>query len=274
MKLIAELCQNHNGDIDLLESMVHDASLNGADIIKIQSIKPESFTYRKEYEDFRKYEDELKRFKDLELSYDEEKRFVEICRDKKVEPMTTIFSTEHYDYFNSLGYNYLKLSGYSMESFGYGSKLDRFNFKHLVFSTSSLTLGEIKKCINNLQGVDFTMLHCICVYPTPLEKANLQNILYLKTLHDKVGLSEHSNPYEDNLLSSKLAIFQGIDMLERHFTILDKDDTRDGKVSITPDMLYELKRFDTLSKDEQYEELNIFNDTQKFNREYYKGRFK
>jgi sialic acid synthase SpsE len=188
--------------------------------------------------------------------------------------MTTIFSTEHYDYFNSLGYNYLKLSGYSMESFGYGSKLDRFNFKHLVFSTSSLTLGEIKKCINNLQGVDFTILHCICVYPTPLEKANLQNILYLKTLHDKVGLSEHSNPYEDNLLSSKLAIFQGIDMLERHFTILDKDDTRDGKVSITPDMLYELKRFDTLSKDEQYEELNIFNDTQKFNREYYKGRFK
>jgi len=274
MKMIAELCQNHNGDIDLLGSMVSDASLNGADIIKIQSIKPESFTYRKEYEDFRKYEDELKRFKDLELSYDEEKRFVEICRDKKVEPMTTIFSTEHYDYFNSLEYNYLKLSGYSMKSFDYGLKLDRFNFKDLVFSTSSLTLDEIKKCINNLQGVDFTILHCICVYPTPFEKANLQNILYLKTLHDKVGLSEHSNPYEDNLLSSKLAIFQGIDMLERHFTILDKDETRDGKVSITPDMLYELKRFVILSKDEQYEELNILNDTQKFNHEYYKGRFK
>ena len=188
--------------------------------------------------------------------------------------MTTIFSTEHYDYFNSLGYNYLKLSGYSMKSFDYGLKLDRFNFKHLVFSTSSLTLDEIKKCINNLQGVDFTILHCICVYPTPFEKANLQNILYLKTLHDKVGLSEHSNPYEDNLLSSKLAIFQGIDMLERHFTILDKDETRDGKVSITPDMLYELKRFVILSKDEQYEELNILNDTQKFNHEYYKGRFK
>ena len=222
---------------------------------------------------FRKYEDELKRLKDLELSYDDEKRFVEICRDKKVEPMTTIFSTEHYDYFNSLGYNYLKLSGYSMESFGYGSKLDRFNFKHLVFSTSSLTLGEIKKCINNLQGVDFTMLHCICVYPTSLEKANLQNILYLKTLHDKVGLSEHSNPYEDNLLSSKLAIFQGIDMLERHFTILDKDDTRDGKVSITPDMLKEIKRFSELSKEEQYKEINEFNETQKFNHSYYRERF-
>ena len=55
---------------------------------------------------------------------------------------------------------------------------------------------------------------------------------------------------------------------------MDKDETRDGKVSITPDMLYELKRFVILSKDEQYEELNILNDTQKFNHEYYKGRFK
>ena len=112
------------------------------------------------------------------------------------------------------------------------------------------------------------------LYPTPLEKAHLQNILYLKTLHDKVGLSEHSNPYEDNLLSSKLAILQGIDMLERHFTVLNVDETRDGKVSITPDMLYELKRFDTLSKEEQYEELNEFDETQKFNHKYYKGRFK
>ena len=276
MKIIAELCQNHNGDVDLLESMVSDASLNGADIIKIQSIKPESFTYRKEYEDFRKYEDELKRFKELELSYDDEKRFVEICRDKKVEPMTTIFSTEHYDYFNSLGYDYLKLSGYSMKSFDYGLKLDKFNFKYLIFSTSSLTLEEIKRCVKNLKQVDFTMLNCTCVYPTTLDKLNLQNISFYKEYFelDTIGLSDHSNPHEDNLLSSKLAIFQGIDMLERHFTILDKDETRDGKVSITPDMLYELKRFDTLSKEEQYEELNEFDETQKFNHKYYKGRFK
>jgi sialic acid synthase SpsE len=187
--------------------------------------------------------------------------------------MTTIFCPEHYDYFNSLGYDYLKLSGYSMKSFDYGLKLDKFNFKYLIFSTSSLTLEEIKRCIKNLDGVDFTILHCICLYPTPLERANLQNILYLKDLCDKVGLSDHSNPHEDNLLSSKLAIFQGIDMLERHFTILNVDETRDGKVSITPDMLYELKRFDTLSKEEQYEELNEFNETQKFNHDYYRDRF-
>jgi sialic acid synthase SpsE len=275
MKIIAELCQNHNGDMDLLETMVKDAVLNGADICKIQTIKADSLTNRKEYESYRPYKQEYDRLKSLELSFDNEKRFVEICRENKVEPLTTIFSPDDYDYFNSLGYDCLKLSGYSMKAFDYGLKLDKFNFKYLIFSTSSLTLDEIKECIKNLKQVDFTMLNCTCVYPTTLDKLNLQNISFYKEYFelDTIGLSDHSNPHEDNLLSSKLAIFQGIDMLERHFTILDKDETRDGKVSITPDMLYELKRFDTLSKEEQYEELNEFNETQKFNHDYYRNRF-
>ena len=179
MKIIAELCQNHNGDMDLLETMVKDAVLNGADICKIQSIKSDSLTKREEYESFRKYSDEYQRFKSLELSFDDEKKFVEICRENKIEPMTTIFSPDDYDYFNSLGYDYLKLSGYSMKAFDYGLKLDKFNFKYLIFSTSSLTLSEIKECIKNLKRVDFTMLHCICIYPTPFEKLNLQSIEHL-----------------------------------------------------------------------------------------------
>ena len=276
MKIIAELCQNHNGDMDLLETMVKDAVLNGADILKIQTIKANTLTKRHEYEDFRPYQSQYDRLKRLELSYNDEKHFIDLSNKYNVKPMTTIFCPEHYDYFNSLGYDYLKLSGYSMKSFDYGLKLDKFNFKYLIFSTSSLTLEEIKRCVKNLKQVDFTMLNCTCVYPTTLDKLNLQNISFYKEYFelDTIGLSDHSNPYEDNLLSSKLAIFQGIDMLERHFTILDKDETRDGKVSITPDMLYELKRFDTLSKEEQYEELNEFDETQKFNHKYYKGRFK
>ena len=98
----------------------------------------------------------------------------------------------------------------------------------------------------------------------------LSSIPFLKTLHDKIGFSDHS----DNLLNSKQAIFQGIDMLERHFTILDKDQTRDGKVSVTPNELKELKDFSGFSKEKQYNILNKFDDKQNFNHTYYKGRFK
>jgi len=275
-KIITELCQNHNGDMDVLREMIKSAKEGGSDIVKIQSIKADTLTKRNEYETFRKYKDEYERFKTLELTYDNEKEFVELSRSNNLIPMTTIFSTKHHDYYNSVGYGYLKLSGYSMEEFDYGLKLDKFNFKHLVFSTSSLTWEEIKRCVHNLKGIEFTMLNCTCVYPTTMDKLNLQNIPFYKGYFglDSIGLSDHSNPYEDNLLSSKLGIFQGIDMLERHYTILGKDETRDGKVSINLDMLKELKRFINSTKEEQYQEINKFNEQQEFNHQYYKGRFK
>lgn len=277
MKFIAEMCQNHNGDMDLLETMVVDAAKNGADICKIQTIEAKHLIYWKEFEDFRPYEKEYERLKSLELSIDDEKKFVEICRQNKVEPMTTIFEHRAHKRFNDVGYKLMKISGYSIQKVL--PTLKQFNFEHLYISTSSMTYREIewltKQLKNNVPYRNYTLLNCTCVYPTPLEKLNLQNIeFYRKHFGIKnVGLSDHTNPHKDNLLSSKLAIYQGIDVLERHFTILGKDETRDGKVSITPDMLSELKRFSMLSPKEQYEEINELNETQKFNHHYYRNRF-
>ena len=277
MKIIAEMCQNHNGDMDLLETMVVEAAKNGADICKIQTIEAKHLIYWKEFEDFRPYEKEYERLKSLELSIDDEKKFVAICRQNKVEPMTTVFEHRGFKRFNDVGYKLMKISGYSAQKVL--PKIKEFNFEHLYISTSSMTYREIewltKHLKLNLPYRNYTLLNCTCVYPTPLEKLNLQNIEFYKKHFGfkNVGLSDHTNPHEDNLLSSKLAIYQGIDVLERHFTILGKDETRDGKVSITPDMLSELKRFSMLSPKEQYKEINALNETQKFNHHYYRNRF-
>jgi len=277
MKIISELCQNHNGDKNLLEKMIKSAAVC-SDIVKIQSIKASTFTYREQYEEYRPYEPELERLQSLELSKQDEEFFIMKCMEYGVESMTTVFVPQHAPRFNDLGYDNLKLSGYSIPAFDYGRKLKNFNFKKLFFSTSSLTLEEIKKTIKNLNemGIEYYMLQCTCVYPTPLDKLNLQNIEYFRNELgvQNVGLSDHSNPHEDNLISSKLAIFQGIDVLERHFTVLNIDETRDGKVSVTPKMMSEIKRFSRLSKEDQYLELNEFSEQQIFNHDYYRGRFK
>ncbi len=277
MRIIAELCQNHNGDKELLEKLVQAAS-ESCDIVKIQTILADSLTKRDEYESYRPYKEEYDRLKGLELSKIDEEFFISKCKEYGVESMTTIFVPQHAPRFNDLGYDNIKLSGYSIPAFDYGKKLKNFKFKRLFFSTSSLSLEEIKETIKNLNemGIEYYMLQCTCVYPTPLEKLNLQNIEFFKNeLGVKnVGLSDHTNPYEDNLLSSKLAILQGIDAIERHFTVLPVDETRDGKVSVTPSMMSEIKRFSRLSKEDQYQELNKFNKQQIFNHEYYRGRFK
>lgn len=276
MKIISELCQNHNGNLEILESMIKLAAKN-SDILKIQTIKADTLTTREEFEEFRPFKGEYNRLKGLELSKKDEEFFIFKCMEYGVESMTTIFTPKHADYFNELGYTNLKLSGYSIPAFDYGLKLKDFNFKKLYFSASSLTLDEISHTIKNLKelNIDFCLLGCTCVYPTPLEKANLQNLPFYKFYFDleEIGYSDHSNPHEDNLLTAKLAIFQGIDVLERHFTVLEIDETRDGKVSMTPSMLSELRRFSNLTISEQYEELNEFNEQQIFNHKYYRGRF-
>ena len=276
MKLISELCQNHNGNLETLESMIKTAAVC-SDIVKIQTIYASNLTYRENYEDYRPYEPEYERLTGLELSRKDEELFIVKCMEYGVESMTTIFVPQHAPRFNELGYDNLKISGYSIPAFDYGKKLKAFKFKRLFFSTSSLSLEEIKLTIKNLNemGIEYYMMQCTCIYPTPLDKLNLQNIDFYRSLGAKnVGLSDHSNPHEDKLLSSKLAIFQGIDVLERHFTILDINDTRDGKVSVTPKMMSSLRKFSKMSKEDQYRELNKFNVSQIFNHDYYRGRFK
>lgn len=276
MRIIAELCQNHNGDRTILEQMIK-AAAESCDIVKIQTILADSLTKREEYEDYRPYESEYERLKGLELSEEDEKFFIEKCKEYGVKPMTTLFSKKQIDRFNRLGYKKLKISGYAMHAFDYGLGLKDIKFKELFFSTSSMTMDEIAKTIWNLNslGIKYTMLQCTCIYPTTIDKALLQNISFYKKHFDldTIGFSDHSNPHEDGLIIPKLAIFEGIDVLERHFTILDKDKTRDGKVSITPEMAKELKEFSNLSKIEQYLDLNSFNETQCFNHDYYRGRF-
>jgi sialic acid synthase SpsE len=277
MRIIAELCQNHNGNRVILEQMIKAAS-ESCDIVKIQTILADSLVKREEYEEFRPYQAEYDRLKSLELSEEDEKFFIDKCKEYGVEPMTTLFSKDQIDRFNRLGYKKLKISGYAMPAFDYGKALKDIEFDELFFSNSSLTHPEMKRSVINLKqmGINFTMLQCTCVYPTKMEKAMLQNIPFLKKelALDKIGYSDHSNPHEDGLLIPKLAIFSGIDVLERHFTILDKDETRDGKVSITPEMAKELKEFSLKVPFQQYWSLNEFNEQQCFNHDFYRGRFK
>ena len=50
-KVIAELCQNHNGDMKILEEMVHAAADSGADFAKIQSMLSRNLTHRKRFDE-------------------------------------------------------------------------------------------------------------------------------------------------------------------------------------------------------------------------------
>ena len=94
---------------------------------------------------------------------------------------------------------------------------------------------------------------------------------------------------EKKNLACLAAISVGATYIERHVTILDKDKTRDGKVSINPSDIREIIEFSNLNNSDKKEYLkekykvNVdkllgkkkreLTNIELLNRDYYKGRF-
>jgi len=296
--IIAECCQNHKGDLNILKGMIWAASEAGADYVKIQSMLADELTFRERFEEGvvengmtkvikRPYEPEYQRLKPMDLDDEAHYWVIEECKRAGIKPLTTVFTRSRIPFLASLQWEKIKVPSYDCASFLMTKELKQ-NFKHLFISTGATFDEEIKTITEILKGHSFTFLHCITIYPTPLSELNLSRIDWLRQFTTSVGFSDHSLVRRDGLKASIGALFYGADVIERHFTILSEDETKDGPVSINPRQLEELVSFGKMSKKDlgeyvkkdipEYEEMlgvptRELTDAELLNRDYYRGRF-
>lgn len=297
-KIIAELCQNHKGDRVLLKEMIQAAAESGADYAKIQSIRSDDLTFRERFENGieeggvvkaikRPYRPEYDRLKPMDLGPDDHVWFIEECGRAGITPLTTIFTRSSVPFLAGLPWKEIKVASYDCASLPLSKDLKN-RFEHLIISTGATHDGEIETTAHLLAGKRFSFLHCITIYPTPLNELNLRRLNYLKRFTPSVGFSDHTLVARDGLKGSFAAIALGADLIERHFTVLEVDKTKDGPVSITPPILKELVRFARLPLDEAKahvkreipevdamlgEERRSLSHAELLNRDYYRGRF-
>ena len=103
-----------------------------------------------------------------------------------------------------------------------------------------------------------------------------------------IGFSDHTKTIDTDLIASKLALSLGATCIERHFTILNENETKDGPVSINPEKLKELCEFANYDQTKQKDLIKSEYPTWKtslgnsnreltneelLNRDYYRGRF-
>lgn len=300
MKIIAELCQNHNGNFDMVKRMVEAAAEAGATHVKIQTIYAANLTFRPQFENGleqdgkvscikRPWQAEYDRLKELELAPDQCAEFVTFCNDVGVIPLTTCFARGNLHEISSQGFREIKVASYDCASYQLLRELHGL-FEHIYISTGATFDNEIKHAASILQKAKtkFSLLQCVTVYPTPLEDMNLARLAWLRNYSQNVGFSDHSLVARDGVLASKAAIALGADVVERHFTIVGASESRDGPVSITPSHLRELVEFSRLTAGEQNELLGLeypewekmigrsereLTDAELLNRDYYRGRF-
>tara|TARA_Y100000310_G_scaffold326521_1_gene391516 strand:+ start:5299 stop:6267 length:969 start_codon:yes stop_codon:yes gene_type:complete len=297
--IIAELCQNHNGDKELLRDMIHAAADAGADYVKVQSMLASEITYRERFEEGvvdengvqqaikRPYQAEVDRLAPMDLTDSDFEWFVDECRAAGVEPMTTIFTRQRIPFLSNLGMKAVKVASYDCGAHPLIKDL-KDNFEHLVISTGASYNQEIEKTAEILSGTNYDLLHCVTIYPTPMNELHLNRMNYLRQFTPSVGFSDHSLVERDGIDASILALGQGANVIERHFTIQDPGDSRDGPVSINPEQLRRLVEFGKMDTEEimDYVRKNIPNwesglgkeqremsSAELLNRDYYRGRF-
>lgn len=297
-EIIAECCQNHNGDMSILRDMVWTAAQSGADYIKIQSMLADDLTFRERFENgivengitrviHRPYKAEYQRLKPLDLTDDAHHEFISECKKANIKPMTTVFSNSRIPFLSGLDWDAIKVASYDCGSVPMLEELKK-NFKHIYVSTGASFDNEIEQAASILSGCDFSFLHCVTIYPTPLEQIHLARMDWIRQFCGSVGFSDHSLVSRDGIKASLAAIYYGADVIERHYSILKPEETRDGAVSVNPTQLKEIVDFSKLDRDTQkiYIQENVpefesmigqknreLSDAEMLNRDYYRGRF-
>ncbi len=278
--------------------MIHEAAEHGADYVKIQAIRSRELTHRERFDEGvmengqvkvikRPYAPELERLSKLDLSLDVERWFVEECWKAGVAPLTTAFTRTAAAEIKDLGYEAIKVASYDCASFPLLEDLKKY-WNTIFVSTGATYDEEIEQAAAILQGANFSFLHCVTMYPTPMEELHLRRMSYLRRFTDKVGYSDHSKIADTDLWASKIALALGADCVERHFTILEPHETKDGPVSINPKQLRELRQFADLDRSERMQIINKeypnwhlslgqsnrpLSHAELLNRDYYRGRF-
>lgn len=296
--IIAELCQNHKGDLGLIKEMVWAAAGAGATFAKIQSMLADDLVYRERFEQGtweegkqtsikRPYRAEYERLKPMDLGDEAHFLFAEECQRASIKPLTTIFSRSRIPFIAGLGWEAVKVASYDCASLPMLRELKE-RFGRLIISTGATYDEEIEAAARLMGDHPFSLLHAVTIYPTPLDELHLARLEYLRKFTPSVGLSDHTLVARDGIKASIAAMSLGANIIERHFTVLAPEDTKDGPVSIRPEELRQLVSFSEMSQAdlEEYVQREIpefkqmigqkrraLSHIEELNRDYYRGRF-
>ena len=212
--IIAEMCNNHCGSMEIAEAMIRAAASAGADACKFQSFRADKL--RKDYPD---YEKEYAYYKKHELSYEDHVFLMQKCQENGVEFITTVFDLDTVDMLKELGLKTVKIASPDANSWRLIDKC-LANFEQVIISTGMHTWDEIDKlrdyCAEKQGETDVTILYCVSEYPTPIGKIRLGIINRIK-IPGKInsGFSDHT----EGTQAAKIAIAMGADVIEKHFTL-------------------------------------------------------
>ncbi len=237
--LIAEISNNHLGDVDRACRLIESASRTGADAVKIQTYDADSLTIDSDRPEFivrtppwagMNY---YQLYRKIALSAAFTERLFRVARDCGI----TLFSSPFDEQAVAL-LQKLECPAYKIASFEICDdpllKAVAATGRPVLVSTGIAGKADITQTLQVLHDSgcrDVAFLHCVSEYPAKAADMNLKALDWLASLGCPVGLSDHTL---DNFAAT-LAVARGATIVEKHFTLARADGGPDAVFSLEPD---------------------------------------
>jgi len=226
MEIIAEIGQNHNGEMSLALELIHAAKENGADVAKFQLYDARKL-FPKEGNEWFDYNCKT------EITRDQLGVLVEECNKINIEFMASAFDQERITWLEKANVRRHKVASRSLKDTNLLNSFAATGKPLLI----SLGMWEEEGRFPRIEtSADLLFLYCVSKYPTRLSELSFSSIDFCKTY---AGFSDHTI----GITAAQIAFARGAKTVEKHFTLDKSLYGPDHTGSMTPDELKALHKF-------------------------------
>lgn len=237
---VYDMANNHQGSLEHGLKIINEIAKvsNGENVrgaLKFQFRQLDTFIhpdYRANIEN-----KHIPRFLSTRLSPED---FEILTREVKKNNLLTIatpFDEESVDLIGKMGIEIIKIGSCSATDWPLLEKIAQAQ-KPIICSTAGLNLNAIDNIVSFFEEkrVEFALMHCVAIYPTPDEKLQLNQIELLANRYPyiTIGFSTHEDP--NNFKAVKIAYAKGARIFERHVGI-ETGEIKLNAYSSTPEQI-------------------------------------
>lgn len=221
--VIAEVGQNHQGDLDLAQEYIRIFAFEGAHAIKFQTRNNRYLFSKDAYEAPYTSENAFgetygSHREKLELKPEWLPILKQNCTKNGVKFMSTPFDEPSLELLAGIGVDILKIASFDIGNLPLIHRIARLG-KPVVVSIGGGNNDQIRSSVQVLldQHDEVAVLHCVSEYPCEYNRLGLANIetLIREYPHCVVGASDHFN----GTLSGPVAYLKGARVFEKHVTL-------------------------------------------------------
>jgi sialic acid synthase len=221
--IIAEVGQNHQGDLDTARRYIKDFANTGVDAIKFQTRNNKFLfsecAYNKAYNSENAFAEVYGLHREaLELDPEWLPILRDDCHKNGVKFMSTPFDEPSLELLCDIGVDVLKISSFDLGNLPFIKRIAEKGLP-VVISVGGGKAEQIRSSVSILQDHlnEIALLHCVSEYPCDVSRLGLNNIKLLAKEFSMctIGLSDHFN----GIVSGPIAYMMGARVFEKHVTL-------------------------------------------------------